>query len=878
MAKKKWHRKGLGDYLSWPKMDMGVSAETKKGIFNVFLFAFGGFSFLSFFGLAGQAGELTSAALIYLFGFGHWFFPVIILLLAFFLLGERYDIAGATYLGLALFILSFQAMLMLFVPVAKWTLALAAGGGGGQIGYYAARLIVKFMGYWGGWLVIICCLLVSLLLIFNTRLPNLIGRDSLLARIFSPLVFLSRKIFRRAPDINKPEEEEEEEEEEKAEEDKEDSSDEEEEEEEEDKEDLDDDNGEEEETAKKFAANKIFSLAQPLTAETEEEEGDHSLEKLVSWWPLTGQVANFSLGLLSGKIDKPSSGNIKESAEIITRTLKNFNIPVEMKEVKVGPTVTQYAFKPTDGIKLSRITALSNDLALSLAAHPIRIEAPIPNKPYVGVEVPNKTKANVGLKEILASRDFKKAGSQLTIALGKDVAGKIWVDNLAKMPHLLIAGATSSGKSVCLHAIIVSLLFQNNPDDLRLIMVDPKRVELTKYNSIPHLLTPVITDVNKTINSLKWCLNEMDRRLNLLQYWGKQDISAFNGLKNQEAGHLPYIVFVIDELADLMMVAGRDIEAGITRLSQMARAVGIHLILATQRPSVNIITGVIKANMPSRIAFSVASSIDSRTIIDSQGAEKLLGRGDMLYTSFSLPKPRRMQGAFISEEEIRNIVAEIKRKCHRINYLKEVTDNQKVSGFAGAGLKDNDSQDDALLEEAKAVVIRAGKASTSLLQRKLRLGYSRAASIMDALEQAGVIGPPDGSKPREVLISPEEYEAQSGPVMSGAPLHNREEFVAPAEFLPAADEQEEELPGAGEENNSEKEDDDHDNDDSQDEESADDNEEPDSHDQDEEEDDRPEPEAKDDARKKANNGTVSRRSAAPKRPDNPPDFNKYFSR
>lgn len=490
------------------------------------------------------------------------------------------------------------------------------------------------------------------------------------------------------------------------------------------------------------------------------------------------------LDLLNAKIGKPTSGDIKNNMLIIQRTLENFGIPVEMGEVNVGPTVTQYTLKPAEGIKLTKITTLSNDLALSLAAHPIRIEAPIPGKSLVGVEVPNQTKAIVGLREVLTGDMFKNRKTNIMIALGKDVSGKVWLDDLSRMPHLLVAGATNSGKSVCLNAIIVSLLYQNNPDDLRFIMVDPKRVELPVYNGLPHLLTPVITEVAKTINALKWCLNEMDRRFEALAKAGKRNIGSYNEMNKDK---MPFIVFIIDELADLMVTAGREVEAGIIRLAQMARAVGIHLILATQRPSVDVITGLIKANMPARIAFSVASGIDSRTILDSLGAEKLLGRGDMLFTTAEISKPKRLQGAFVSEQEIKRIINYIKDRGGQPQYIAGITERQKVKGIAGVGL-DNGEDSDELLAEAKELIINSGKASASYLQRRLSVGYARAARLLDLLEEGGVISPGNGSKPREVLISREQYDNMISQGPSGLALHKPEEAVAPDEYLPEDEE------------------------------------------------------------------------------------------
>jgi len=441
-------------------------------------------------------------------------------------------------------------------------------------------------------------------------------------------------------------------------------------------------------------------------------------------------------------------GDIEANQEIIRKTLENFNIAVEMGEVCVGPTVTQYTLKPSEGIKLSKIVSLSDNLALALAKHPIRMEAPIPGKSLVGIEVPNTTSAVVPLRTIIESKEFEKRKSNRMIALGKDVKGTPWLADIEKMPHLLIAGSTGSGKSVCINSILISLLYQNGPDDLRFILVDPKRVELPAYNDIPHLIAPVITDVKKTVNALRWALTEMERRFDKLAQFKKRDIQAYN---RDIEDTMPYIIIVIDELADLMVAAGAEIEGLIVRLAQMARAVGIHLILATQRPSVDVITGLIKANITSRIAFSVASLVDSRTILDTSGAEKLLGRGDMLYISSDLSKPKRLQGALATDEDIRRVINHLKVQG-KPEYLDEVTEKQ--AGLTGDRFGNSggyDDSEDSLVPEAKNVIIEAGKGSSSLLQRRLKIGYARAARILDILEKQGFIGPGDGAKPREIL-------------------------------------------------------------------------------------------------------------------------------
>ncbi len=464
------------------------------------------------------------------------------------------------------------------------------------------------------------------------------------------------------------------------------------------------------------------------------------------------------LNLLASQVDKPTIGDLRANANVIKRTLESFGIPVEMGEINVGPTVTRYTLKPAEGIKLSRLTSLNQDLALSLAAHPIRIEAPIPGKSLVGIEVPNKSAAVVRLGSLLLYEDFGKSGP-LGFALGRNVSGEPIFKDVAKMPHLLIAGATGSGKSIMIHSLILSLLFKNSPETLRLLMIDPKRVELSVYDGIPHLLSPVITENKKSIGVLRWAIQEMDRRYQLLLEAGSRDIKSYNS----GGRSMPYIVIVIDELADLMTSYGREVEGSIIRLAQMARATGIHLIVSTQRPSVEVITGLIKANITSRIALQVASQIDSRTILDTPGAEKLLGHGDALFISAELSKPLRVQGAFISEEEIKKVSNFISKNNETAGEELEFggggkegeEDGQPNLDFDALG---NDDDNDELLDEAVETVKAARKASASLLQRRLKVGYARAARLLDMMEERGIIGPGDGAKPREVFYTNDDHE------------------------------------------------------------------------------------------------------------------------
>lgn len=457
------------------------------------------------------------------------------------------------------------------------------------------------------------------------------------------------------------------------------------------------------------------------------------------------------LSLLNSDQGKPSAGDIKANGNIIQRTLQEFGIPVEMGEVSIGPSVTQYTLKPAQGIKLSRIVALQNDLALALAAHSIRIEAPIPGKSFVGVEIPNRAIALVGLRSLLERDEYQKSGP-LAFSLGKNVAGEPMYADLARMPHLLIAGSTGAGKSIAIHSILMSMLYKNTPLSLRLLLIDPKRVELAHYHDIPHLLTPVITEAKDAISALRWTVREMEERYKIFHSSRKRDIVSYNSSVEE---FMPYIVVIIDELADLMAAYGREVEASIVRIAQMARAVGIHLVVSTQRPSVEVITGLIKANITSRMAFQVASQVDSRTILDGAGAEKLLGNGDMLYLAGDAGRPKRIQGAFVSDAEVKKTAEFILKQDAEPEYNEDVVAPRAEAGH-GFGEFDENNLDDELYQEAHGLVLEAGKASASYLQRRLKVGYARAARLLDMLEERGVIGPGDGAKPREILINKEQ--------------------------------------------------------------------------------------------------------------------------
>ena len=486
-----------------------------------------------------------------------------------------------------------------------------------------------------------------------------------------------------------------------------------------------------------------------------------------------------SIDLLEKKQSPADAGDIEHNAATIRDTLHEFNIDVHMEGANIGPKVTQYTLSPSSGVKLNRISALEPNLALNLAAPSLRIEAPIPGKRAVGIEVPNRKAADVRLYGVLSSDAWKKNSEPLGFAIGKDISGEPVVGKLNKMPHLLIAGQTGSGKSVMINSLLTSLLYRNAPSDMKLILVDPKQVEMAPYEDIPHLLTPIIVEPEKTISALKWAVNEMERRYKLLAEEKVKDIATYNKRIGQRGKHIavtdedgnqqqvsdgkmPYIVIVIDELADLMMVAARDVEALVVRLAQKARAVGIHLVLATQRPSVDVITGLIKANVPARIAFTVASQVDSRTILDGAGAEKLLGQGDMLFKTADMGKPVRIQGAWVMDDEVAKVTDHLRMQAPPQYNDEIVSQPVQLNGKGGVVMDFDSNGGDDMFKDAVRVVTDTRKASTSLLQRKLRIGYARAARIIEEMEEQGIIGPADGARPREVLISsPADLDASS---------------------------------------------------------------------------------------------------------------------
>ena len=439
---------------------------------------------------------------------------------------------------------------------------------------------------------------------------------------------------------------------------------------------------------------------------------------------------------------------------------------VHVTNASCGPSVTRYELQPEQGVKVSRIVGLADDIKLNLAVADLRIEAPIPGKAAVGIEVPNKENTAVMLRDLLESKEFKASTSPITFAVGKDIAGKVVVADIAKMPHLLVAGATGSGKSVCINTLIMSIIYKADPESVKLILVDPKVVELSVYNGIPHLMIPVVTDPKKAAGALNWAVAEMEKRYKLFAEYNVRDLKGFNAkVEKGETGEeikkkLPQIIIIIDELADLMMVAPGEVEGAICRLAQLARAAGLHLVVATQRPSVNVITGLIKANMPSRIAFSVTSGVDSRTIIDMNGAEKLLGKGDMLFYPSGYPKPVRVQGSFVSDKEVQDVVDYLIKNNGNTSYNDELEEhmNTNMPSVGGASAADNGDDKDTYFVEAGKLIIDKEKASIGMLQRMFKIGFNRAARIMDQLAEAGVVGPEEGTKPRKVLMTKEEFE------------------------------------------------------------------------------------------------------------------------
>ncbi len=700
---------GLGTTRAWHN---DLASETKKSILAVVVFILAALFTLSYIGKGGNVGGYIFRIFDALLGRGYFFAPLSLLLIGFSLIfsGEKRIIAASLIGGTLFLTVSLGGLHIIFGPST-----------GGIIGFLWGTSVLGLFDFWAGLIITLGFFAISILLILNIPLWKRKDQDAEKEEVDEETKSGVKTIIENINTALKN-------------------------------------------TLEKTApaSSEAITTQSSLTssAHTSVISVDTTLtrEKAEPLISVRGVAKKFGyrkppMELLQGDKGTPSSGDIKANANIIKRTLENFGIDVEMGEISIGPTVTQYTLRPAEGIKLSRITALHSDLSLALAAHPIRIEAPIPGKSLVGIEVPNRSIALVGLQALLQHKIFQETQQPLLFALGRDVSGGPVFADLAKMPHLLVSGATGSGKSVCIHSIISSFVYRNPPEALRFIIVDPKRVELSVYNDIPHLLTPVITDAKKTMQSLHWATKEMDRRYDLLSSSKVRDIENFNVLAAKEKDEglemLPYIVIIIDELADLMATFPREIESSIIRIAQMARAVGIHLIVATQRPSVEVITGLIKANITSRIAFQVASQVDSRTVLDTAGAERLLGNGDMLFLAGDTAKPRRIQGAFVSEQEVKKVV-EFLSENETPEYQEEIL-HTKIEE-EGLDALEKFGDDDPIYDQAQELVVQAGKASASYLQRRLRVGYARAARLLDLMEVRGVIGPADGAKPREVFI------------------------------------------------------------------------------------------------------------------------------
>lgn len=673
-----------------------LDPETTRSIIAIVLIIVGFVLLLSVFGGAGAFGEFLVRVLGMVVGYLVFLVPLVLIAFGIGLFfPQRFALRAPTILGTVALIITLAAILHLFIlPESSFKVA-EEGGGGGFIGFLIAYIFLYIFNFWASLIILIGILIIAILVAFNVSLKTVGDKFKDFA------YYLGFGEGSEELRINNPGEQK---------------------------------------------RRWFFFGRKP-----KEEKPVHETSELVASGPEAWQPP--PLDLLESKETQPSAGDIRKRAEIIRRTLENFGIEVKMGEVNIGPTVTQYTLKPETGVKLNQIVARQNDLSLALAAHPIRIEAPIPGKDAVGIEVPNTSPAIVRARPIFESKEFENLKSPLKLAIGKDVSGEPVVADLAKMPHLLIAGSTGSGKSVCINSIITALIYDNPPSKLRLILVDPKRVEFTQYNGVPHLLTPVITRHEQTISALRWSVKEMDDRYNLFQQAGKRDIASFNSSKSSKE-KIPYIIIIIDELADLMAVAARDVEGSIVRLAQLARATGIHLVVATQRPSVDVITGLIKANITNRIAFAVASNVDSRTILDSSGAERLLGNGDMLLLDYANPKPKRVQGLFLSDQEIHRVTGWLK-KHGQSHYQEDILSYEPEKGMTfGSG----ESFDDEKFDEAVEIVLNSKRASASLLQRHLRIGYARAARLLDILEEKGLVGPSDGSnRSREILIDKETY-------------------------------------------------------------------------------------------------------------------------
>lgn len=731
------------------KVRFDIASEAKRGVAAVFLFALAALIVLGFFDKAGLVGIKLNIWTSLALGWGKLVFPVFLLVAGIILLFRKQtSFYIFKIIGLILMLGGISGFFHWFTDPPEMLELAKIGLGGGYFGYAVAFFSIKYLSQSGAMVIIAALFIAGLILAFNFSPVEMFkklreeGKKEAEKRAAEELagqkgeLLAAKKVEAEKGNIGKVEFVE----------------------------------GPDQFVDEKLLAAGLQS-ARKFKKPGEKEEGKPAATETGWEFP--------PLDSLEKQSGKAKGGDVEKNAEIIQKTFKDFGIDVALGEIKTGPSVTQYSFRPAVGVKVAKILSMQNDLALALAKHPIRIEAPIPGKSLIGVEVPNDIPTLVRLRDFMESIDFVERKSNLMLALGEDVNGDFIFADLAKMPHLLVAGATGSGKSVCINTLILSLLYQNSPDDLKFILVDPKRVELSLYNGIPHLLTSTIVENGKVVGALKWAVAEMENRYRLLQDMASKDIVSYNekvkeGKKRrfidpetketieEEVHKLPYIIIIIDELADLMGSHGKEVEGAVVRVAQMARAVGIHLIVSTQRPEVKVITGLIKANITSRVAFQVATQIDSRTIIDMAGADKLLGNGDMLYLSAASPKPQRIQGVFVSESEVKRVVKFIRgQKVERGEELgEEITKEVKQETFDFQNV-DETGEEDSLYEAAKTEVMRAGKASASLLQRRLRVGYARAARLLDVLEANGIIGPPDGAKPREVYLKEGEpgYES-----------------------------------------------------------------------------------------------------------------------
>jgi S-DNA-T family DNA segregation ATPase FtsK/SpoIIIE len=729
------------------RLTLSIKSSVLKEIWAVFYLGLAVITFLSLRNSFGLVGQILMDFLRPILGWGIFALPLSFLMSSLlFFFSKRITFPLSRILGIALMMISILSILHLPVPLNDLYLEAQNGNYGGYVGFVSNFLLIGMLkvSYIGAGAIFVTLFLISLLLTFEISIAAILT-------LLKPEIRLVRR-----PQSARNDDEEIEEEEEIS-------------------KDFDKTHViEQDELPQTEEQGEIVTIRRAqISSETQVPRLQTSINLSQPEEKKTALVGSAKdddyvwapppLDLLSAAVADIGSDDalLKDNAAKIQGKLSQFGIEVAMHEVHVGPTVIQYTLRPHEGIKLSKITALKSDLALALAAKAIRIEAPIPGKSLVGIEVPNDHRSLVHLREILESKEFNETESNLRFPLGRDVSGKPMCGDLASMPHLLVAGATGSGKSVGMNTFLISLLYQNSPYDLKLILIDPKRVEMTGYNGIPHLLTPVITDPEKAAIALRWAVAEMNRRYQLCAENRHRSITDFNNCRekhseeNETEGHerMPNIVIIIDELADLMMAAGKEVEASICRIAQMARAVGIHLVLATQRPSVDVITGLIKANIPARIAFAVSSSIDSRTILDAIGAEDLLGKGDMLYLPGGMSKPVRIQGIYISSKEIERVTNHIKISGAP-DYLEDVISprvaQERVQGIPESSLAEMD--DEELYKQAMQVVVESRKASASLLQRRLKVGYARAARLLDQMEEQGVIGPVNGAKPRDIYV------------------------------------------------------------------------------------------------------------------------------